>query len=102
MALLTAGTSTTTVLRALQFQSNMGSGASKAADLASLTQLIKGQGGIHRVDPTAFDQTGILYLPGRKGTIQCAPGDYVYVDPVSGWPIVISAYAVSQGSFVHS
>jgi len=101
MSVLTAGTSTTTVLKSLQFQSTMGTGQSKAADLATLVQLIKGSPSSKSIS-THFDQTGILYLPGHRGIITCQPGDYIAVDPVSGWPIVISAAAMTGGSFVHS
>lgn len=101
MALLTAGTANTTVLRTLQFQPTMGTGQSKATDLAALVAGIKGSA-TDKAIITHFDQTGILYIPGKRGFITCQPGDYVAYDPVTGWPIVISAAAMTGGSFVHS
>jgi hypothetical protein len=43
--------------------------------------------------PGAFAQTGLLYIPNR-GILRCQPGDYVMVDTVSGWPILVSRTAI--------
>lgn len=39
-------------------------------------------------------QNGILYVPGR-GALKLRPGDIVAVDPLTGWPILVSANAIS-------
>jgi hypothetical protein len=41
----------------------------------------------------AFSQQGLLYVPNR-GILKCLPGDYVMVDTVSGWPILVSRTAI--------
>lgn len=39
-------------------------------------------------------QNGLLYVPGR-GVLKIRPGDIVAVDPLTGWPILVSANAIS-------
>lgn len=102
MALLTGGTTSTTVLNGLKVDAAMGTGAANAANLASLNALIKKQNTAGMREPTAFTLQGLLYLPGGRGVIQCKPGDYIMVDPTTGWPIVISGFASSGGGYVHS
>lgn len=98
MALLTGGTSTTTVLKAL-----LVSGSMNAADLAAFAQSIKQQvNPVHNVEPGGFNTSGQLILPGGRGIINCKAGDYVMVDQTSGWPIVVSAFAIAGGHFIHS
>ncbi len=46
-----------------------------------------------QIFPGAFAQTGLLYIPNR-GILKCFPGDYVMVDTVSGWPILVSRTAI--------
>jgi hypothetical protein len=41
-------------------------------------------------------------LPEKKGIIRLDPGDWVGVDPATGWPVVISAYAIANGAFTHN
>ena len=103
MALLTGGTSSTTVLKSLLVSGSMGAGSTGAANVAAYNALIKDQTTANNLlKNTAFTLTGTLILPQSRGAIQCLPGDYIMVDPTSGWPIVVSAAAISGGSFVHS
>lgn len=102
MALGTGGTAATTTLKSLLVSGAMGAGATGAANVAAFNVLVKAQNTYARVEPTAFSLTGLLYLPGKRGVIQCLPGDYIMVDPTSGWPIVVSPQAISGGGFVHS
>jgi hypothetical protein len=48
-----------------------------------------------------FTSSGLLYIPNR-GVLQCLPGDYVMVDTVVGWPILVSRASIAGGSWVHS
>lgn len=102
MALLTGGTAATTTLKALLVGGAMGAGTTGAHDVAAWNALVKAQSAFARVEPTAFALTGQLFLPEKRGVIQCLPGDYIMVDPTSGWPIVVSAQAITGGGFVHS
>lgn len=97
MALLTAGTAATTTLRAM-----LVSGANNVANVALFNAAVLSQNAVARLEPTSFSPSGLLQLPGKRGVIQCIPGDYIMVDPTSGWPIVVSAQAITGGGFVHS
>lgn len=97
MALLTLGTAATTTLSAIQFVSPM-----NQTDFAALAAKIKAQNPFARVTPQDFDQEGFLYLSGGRGKIRLQPGDFVAVDPASGWPIVVTPQAITGGGFVHS
>lgn len=100
MALLTGGTTSTSVLRGLKVI-----GAMAAADVAAFNLYVlsqPGTGTFQRVEPTAFSVQGLLSLPEKRGVIQCLPGDYIFVDPTTGWPIVISGFASSGGGYTHS
>jgi hypothetical protein len=46
--------------------------------------------------PGAFSNTGMLYVPNR-GVLQAKPGDVIATDPITGWPILISAAAIAAG-----
>jgi hypothetical protein len=48
-----------------------------------------------------FFQGGQLVIPGR-GMLKLQNGDYVAVDPVTGWPILLSNQAAQGASFVHT
>lgn len=49
----------------------------------------------------AISRTGLLIVPGR-GTLQMQPGDVVALDITTGWPILVSAAAISaSGSRWH-
>lgn len=102
MALLTGGTAATTTLRALLVSGDMGAGT-KLRDIGAWNALVKSQDAVAAQNQTtAFMLDGVLHLPGKRGTIICQPGDYIMVDPTSGWPIVVSAQAITGGGFTHS
>lgn len=63
--------------------------ASASVDLTFFTQ---------RVWPGAFAKNGLLAIPNR-GIVKVLAGDYVAVDPVTGWPILVSAFAAAHGPF---
>lgn len=96
MATKTLGTTTTTILTAVQFAKSL-----LAADVATIQQGIKddkikvaGQHPIYGGD--AFSLSGQLYIPNR-GVLQMQPGDVVAVDN-DGWPILVSASSIAFGS----
>jgi len=43
----------------------------------------------------AINKYGVLTLPGGRGRVRLLPGDVLAVDLVTGWPIVVSAAAIS-------
>src|SRR5262245_51143202 len=99
MALLTLGTNATTTLNALNWNAN-----AAAADLAQIVENIKRQATnvTPSISPGAFDQTGRLHFPGRRGWVNLLPGDYIAYDLV-GWPIVVSGYSIANsGGWTHS
>lgn len=99
MALITGGTTGTTVLLGMAWN------ASKLqADFASFNNAIKNQG-VQKNDifPQAL-VNGILDLPNRPNSqITLLPGDYVFYDSF-GWPIVVSRESIAAGgtSWAHS
>jgi len=99
MALLTLGTSATTSLHALVQNTNL-----TIADGATIRANIKYDGvNGNAVVPGAYEfqgGQGTLYIP-RRGTLQVLPGDYVAYDS-SGWPILVSAYAIANAAWTHS
>ena len=121
MALRTLGTTNTTALPAFV----VGFNDLIAADLATLNISIKrdppgwnqftipattglisnaGATGIGTVRPTinqAYIKKGTLVIPNR-GQLILKDGDFVCVDPTTGWPIVVSGDAAANGAFVHS
>ena len=52
--------------------------------------------------PGAFNMQGnptLLHIPNR-GVLKILPGDYIAIDSLTGWPILVSSQAVSAtGSF---
>lgn len=54
---------------------------------------ISGLGGLVR--------EGKLFVPNR-GSLVILPGDYVAYDSTTGWPILVSARAISAGPWTHS
>lgn len=103
MALLTGGTAATTTLRALLIAGNLALPGANIQNVAAINALIKAQNTTANVERgTPFSPDGLLKLPGGRGIIQCAVGDYIMVDPASGWPIVVTAPAITGGGFVHS
>lgn len=92
MATATLGTNATSSLTALGFTK-----AAADADIATLQQAIKDDLNVsHPVYPGAYSKAGLLFIPNR-GVLKVLPGDYVGVD-ASGWPILVSAYAIAFGS----
>jgi hypothetical protein len=101
MATRTLGTNLTTSLTAIQWAPS-GAGL-LAADIGVIMNgilddsspahqqaRILGTGGM---DPG----TGMITLPGARGTIYPKPGDFIAIDSVSGWPILVSANALNIG-----
>lgn len=103
MALSTGGTAGTTTLSALQLVGNAALPGVNIQNVAAVNALIKAQNANATPDKaTPLSPDGLLKLPGGRGFIQCAIGDWIMVDPTSGWPIVVSAQAITGGGFVHS
>lgn len=94
MALQTAGTSTTSVLRTIKWTTNM-----NAADLATFNAFATYDYTNTIKKPTPTLTQGMLWDP-ERGSQKLFPGDYVVVDPVSGLVFTISAAAAAGGSFV--
>jgi hypothetical protein len=91
-------------------------GAQIPADVAAIANLIfDDRVNVYPNNPTAalntiptaaqgpfggsFAQNGLLYIPNR-GVLRTFPGDYVMVDAVSGWPILVSRTAIGIGGSV--
>ncbi len=102
MATRTLGTNGTNTLTALPFLPGYNSGMA-AADIAAINNAIRGQNPSSEMVGSRLTAEGVLYLPGHKGFIKLAPGDYVGVD-AAGWPIVVSAYSITLGgtSWTHT
>lgn len=105
MALRTMGTAAQTSLSAILYsQSPLASTYSGgAADMAALTALIKDDLNPLSQSPNKFfDFNGLLMIP-RRGMVRVFPGDFIAVDPQTGWPILVSAAAAaSNPSWVHA
>lgn len=97
MSTKTIGTNATNSLTyGLKFLPGYGSGMS-AADIAAISLQIKDDLNVaHPVIPASFGANGRLFIPNR-GVLNMLPGDYVAVDPTTGWPILISKYAAASG-----
>lgn len=101
MAVLTLGTNGTTSLnKALLFKP--GAGTMTAADVADVANAIRGQSAVQARTNGYFTPSGLVHLPGGRGIIQMQPGDYIGVDTTTGWPIVVSSYAIASGPWTHS
>lgn len=97
MALLTGGTSASTSLNAILYNA-----AAANADVASTNNgILDDLNPAHPKWPGAFARTGLLYVPNR-GVLKALPGDYVMFDTTTGWPILVSARAISAGPWAHS
>jgi hypothetical protein len=102
MATKTLGTTTQTSLTAIMFVSGM-----VPADLATINAAVYRDNNPANntnplVEPTSLDTDGYLMLPGGRGKIQLKPGDYIAVDPTTGWPIVVSGNCATNGAIVHT
>lgn len=100
MALLTLGTNATTSLSALKFLP--GQGTMNPQDVGTLSNMIRGQNAVQARTNAYFSSDGLLRIPGGRGVLQVLPGDYVGVDATTGWPVLISAYAIANGPYTHS
>ena len=95
MAVKTGGTLATSTLSGVQF--NPAPATLSDADLATISQGIFDQGILKRTGlrtvtvNNPFSRSGQLFLPGERGVIKLIPGDWVFIDPATGWPIVIAA-----------
>lgn len=97
MALRTAGSSTTVVLRTLQWVPGM-----SQIDIAAFNALCKDDVNIaHPVMPNRFVAQGILYVPNRQ-PIYLRPNDWVVVDPATGFPFVLANGAMSGANWIHT
>lgn len=93
MALVKVGTVNSSVLNAIQFGVDI-----TAADIADIrNSILDDLIGIPRIFTGAFGDGGTLIVPNR-GTLLLRDGDYVAVDPSTGWPILISQQAAAQSS----
>ncbi len=93
MATGTLGTNANTSLTSITFQPT-----SPVADVASIQALILNQSNpAHPVIPGGFSKSGQLFLPNGRGIISMKPGDVIAVDAF-GWPIVVSAESIADGS----
>lgn len=80
------------------------------ADLATVAQailtdpnILNSQNSGRAMVVGAFNFNGLLFLPCNRGVIRLIPGDVVAVDNNGGtdvgWPIVVSADAIANGSW---
>lgn len=104
MATLTLGTATDSTLTAVEF--NQDPTVLLPADLATINVGILDPVGNQHY-PAAYSglggfvREGVLVIPGR-GTLKVLPGDFVAIDPATGWPILLSPEAAAGASWVHS
>ena len=100
MATSTGGTSATNTLTpGLKFSQ----GGMSDADIATMQLAFHGDSlaaQSFNVAGDHFSRNGQLHVPGR-GFLKMLPGDWVFVDP-QGWPILVSAYSIATGGWVHS
>lgn len=106
-AIKTGGTSTTAVLQALQWQPSTETpgGTGWITDLAAMNAYVTGQfahnATASNIYPIPRVVNGVLYFEGR-GQLKINQGDWLYVDPVTGYPFIVPQFVVTAGSFVHS
>lgn len=106
MATVTLGTTaSTSIPNAIAWGNGIGNnGAISAADFATISQAIRPDSSVTYTpasEGSRLDSSGLLYLPKKRGVIRLIPGDYIGVDSL-GWPIVVSAYSIANGLWVHS
>ena len=112
MALRTLGTNATTSLTGFV----VGTNDVIAADLAAISVALKGDppgwnaptgqaapniGVARPILNQAYVKKGMLIIPNR-GMIQLKDGDFVCWDATTGWPIVVSADAATNGPYTHT
>ena len=102
------GTVSTTSLNAFLFN-YASSSATFSADAASIEAAIQSDQNPYKGSTVpswgssygAFDPgSGVLFLPGGRtpGGIQLLPGDFIVVEPTTGWPMVVSALSAATSS----
>jgi hypothetical protein len=90
------------------FISQLGTASSSIAapaDVAKVNQAILDDQNRNLPSPGAgptwgWSTDGKLFIPNR-GVLKVYPGDWVAVDTL-GWPILVSAYSVANGTWVHN
>ena len=104
MATLTLGTAANNTLTAVAY--SLDPGVLLPADLATINVGILDPVG-NRHYPAAYSglggfvREGVLIVPAR-GTLKVLEGDYIAIDPATGWPILLSPQAAAGASWVHS
>jgi hypothetical protein len=99
MAVRTLGTAATNTLSAVLF--NPSSGVMSDSDLAAINAAIKSDVGKDGYLGPYVSREGQLWIP-RRGWVKLLPGDYICVDPNTGWVTLLSATAAASASYVHS
>ena len=100
MATKTMGTAATTTLTAVAF--NQDPSILSAADLATMVQaILDDQAAAQLSGVGGFVREGLLIVPNR-GALKLYNGDFVAIDPATGFPILISALAAAGANWVHT
>lgn len=101
MATLTMGTAAQTSLTAIQWSPSPSEVLS--ADMATIKAAIKDDLNPLSKSPGGWiDYNGLLMIP-RRGQVRVFRGDFIGVDPATGWPILVSAAAAAQNpQWVHT
>lgn len=58
-------------------------------------------GNVRNLVNGGYTQQGTLTIPGR-GILVCQPGDFIGLDPNTGWPILLSADTAANGTWTHT
>jgi|SRR5215472_3648324 len=114
MATVTGGTAATTTLIGIPMSPSLASlpagSGSFAGYFANITDFATIDANIlddinpaHPIfGPTnGITPQGMLYVPNR-GVLRMRAGDYVFYDPATGWPILLSGRAAAGASWVHT
>ena len=99
MAVRTLGTSANNSLSAMAFLHGIGS--MTPADVATINNGIKSDNAAQQILGGFSPADSMLYVP-RRGVLKVRAGDYVAIDTTTGWPILISSYAIANGPWSHS
>jgi len=99
MALRTLGTNAATSLSAIMFSHDPA--VLSMADLAAFNALCKSDKNTNNLLEPVLSREGMFRIPGKE-VVRVSPGDYVAVDPATGWPIYISANAIANGPYTHT
>lgn len=99
MATRTLGTNATTSLTAVSFLHGIGS--IPLADVATINNGIKTDNAAQNIIGGFSAADSRLFIP-RRGVLRVLAGDYVAIDTTTGWPILVSSYAIANGPWSHS